>query len=89
MEGPIEPPMESRDVIPHVPNIICLPVRGFRLKGTQIATMAGSGTDLDRVKTGPTRVTADRYDDHLNRVDNEFGSMACPVRSFPPIYLVQ
>ena len=71
-----------------VVNIICLPVRGFSLKGEQIATIAGSGPGLDRVKTGSTRVK-EIPDYHLNREHNDFEFMTCEVSSLSPINLVQ
>ena len=78
---------EPRDGIQYVPNIICLPVRTFRLKGTERAKIAGSGPDLDRVKTGSTLLwEVPKY--HLNREYFDFGSISCEVSSFSPIYLV-
>ena len=71
---------EAKDENHRVVNIICLPVRTFRLKGSQIATIAGSGLDLDRVKTGSTRLY-EIPNSHLNRYNNDFGSLTCPVSS--------
>ena len=85
LEDPIE--LRDRDGTQYVANIICLPVRGFRLKGWEIAKTAGSGPDLDRVKTVSTRVR--ELPDHLLRDKLEFGSLLCEVSSLSPIYLVQ
>ena len=87
MKSPVKH-WESSDSSHHVVNIICLPVRTFRLKGTQMALIAGSGMGLDRVKIGPTLLTTvPGY--HLNRENNELGSLTCLVSSLSPIYLVQ
>ena len=86
LEHPFDRP--ERDETQFVANIICLPVRGFRLKkGTHIAKIAGSGPDLNRVKTGSTRV--EQMGDHFNRDEMEFGSKTCRVRSLSPINKVQ
>ena len=79
---------EPRDGIKYVPNIICLPVRGFRLKGTQRAKMAGSGPYGNRVKTGSTRVK-ELPGWSSNQEFNDFGTVTCPVSYLSPINLVQ
>ena len=84
----LESPIDSRDMTRLLVNIICLPIRGFRLKGSQIAKIAGSGPGLDRVKTGSTRVM-EIPNDHLNQEKNDFGFKICKVSSFSLIYLVQ
>ena len=37
-------------------NIICLPVRKFKITGTKLAAMAGAGPNFDKVRTGPVEV---------------------------------
>ena len=77
LEHPIE--RRERDGTQYVANIICLPIRGFRLKkGKHIAKIAGSGPDLDRVKTVSTRVNEAG---HLIIDNMEFGSLVCKVSS--------
>ena len=78
----------ERNGAQYVANIICLPVRGFKLKGTEIAKIAGSGPGLDRVKTGSIRLK-EIPSSHLNREYTDFGSLICEVSSYSPIYLVQ
>ena len=76
-----------RDGPHHVVNIICLPDRGFRLKGIQIAKIAGSGPGLNRVKTGSTRLR-EIPSSHLITEYFDFGLISCQVRSLSQIYLV-
>ena len=85
LEHPIE--LKERDGTQYVANIICLPVRGFRLKGKEIAKIAGSGPGLDRVKTVSTRVSETGTHDNIEIM--EFGSLVCKVSSLSTIYLVQ
>ena len=71
LEHPIE--RRERDGTKYLPNIICLSVRWFKLKGTQIAhvaKIAGSGPGLDRVKTGSIRVY--QTSDYLDGLTMEF-----------------
>ena len=84
LEHPIK--RRERDGTQYVANIICLPVRGFRLKGTEIAKIAGSGPGLDRVKISSTRVT--ETGTHLIGEVIEFGSLVCKVGSLSPNFLV-
>ena len=79
---------ESNDNPHYEVNIICLPVLPLRLWGTQMAMIAGSGPDGDRVKTGSTRLTIDPEFPKI-REDNDFGMMICPVSSLSTIYLEQ